>query len=189
MTDLTTTRFRRVVTPGSFLPTWRKTPILTFVTIEYLFDRNQQWELSISGVEGPTRNGDAYGGCGQCRDLPIEIYADGWDADMVDRLRDIWKRWHLNGMRAGSPNQEEWMRANPYDRDRHGSDHYAWVTGALAQAGLNPDPNYARGVDGRPYSYGSAWLYEPVPAEVLQWLNDLPAAIRPHPWGDTDMEA
>ena len=86
--------------------------------------------------------------------------------------------------------------------------HYEKVSAALAAVGLNPDPNFlhptksrdmviARGVGADsyieripvfdvPYSYGHAWLYEEVPADVLEWLYHLPPAVKPHPWGDTD---
>lgn len=170
----------RVVTPG-------RTPDgdLLFVTIQWQHERNQMWELSLCGVEGPKANGNCAGGAGQCGIDEDFAPGDYWDDQMVGRLRDIWDRWHLNGMRPGSPNQEDWKRANPYDRDRHGHDHYAWVTGALTQAGLNPDPNFAR-ADGKPYRYGSAWLYEEVPADVLEWLYHLPPAVTDHQWGDRD---
>lgn len=34
------------------------------------------------------------------------------------------------------------------------------------------------------YKYGSAWLHEDVPPEVLEWLQGLPDADRPNPWRD-----
>ena len=39
---------------------------------------------------------------------------------------------------------------------RYGFDHHEWAKYWLTQAGLQPDPNYIR--DGKPYSYGSAWV-------------------------------
>ena len=30
------------------------------------------------------------------------------DFDLVIKLRDIWRRWHLNDMRAGCPHQRDW---------------------------------------------------------------------------------
>jgi hypothetical protein len=173
--------WRRVVTPG----TTRDGSL--FVTIELHDLRNPGIggpELSITGVAGPKRNGDAQGSCGQCGDYLTEgctpETGSGWDAEMVARLGEVWARWHLNGMTAGSPAQEQFLRDHPYDRERDGSDHYGWACKVLADAGLNPDPAH----DG--YRYGSAWLYEAVPVEVLDWLRGLPVAVRSHPWGDTD---
>lgn len=61
--------------------------------------------LSITGVEGPKRNGDCYGSCGQIdmHEWQILELAPGWTLDMVARFRAIWNEWHLNDMRAYSP--------------------------------------------------------------------------------------
>ena len=39
---------------------------------------------------------------------------------------------------------------------RYGFDYHEWAKYWLTQAGLQPDPNYIR--NGKPYSYGSAWV-------------------------------
>jgi hypothetical protein len=183
--------WRRVVTPGT-TPDGR-----IFVTIEYHDQRNPQHgpELSIVSVTGPKSNGNATGGCGQNRgDLAkIVTYGTGWNAETVARLAEIWQRWHLNGMRAGSPAQEQHLRDHPYDRDQHGPNHFTWARDTLTAAGLQPDPNHttptsADEVPAQGYSYGTAWLYEELPADVLDWLRRLPGADRPHPWGDEDYE-
>ena len=204
MNDITTTRFRRVVRPGSTLD-YREKPMDVYVTIDYQYDRNQMWELSITGVEGPTKNGDARGSGGAMVDrLDISGYAPGWNRQMVDRLRAIAQRWHLNGMRAGSPRQEEYLRAFPVTVT-YPESHLDKARQALRGVGLEPDPGFMHPYRTRarttisaangivvdevadvPYSYGSAWLHEPVPAEVLQWLHDLPATDKPHPWGEGD---
>lgn len=95
-----------------------------FCKIKYKDDN-----LSISGVVGPMRNGDALGSSGQIdmdfahRDpkdndrrttepiKPEEItFAPGWDAEKWLDFLDIWKRWHLNDMKAGCKHQTgpEW---------------------------------------------------------------------------------
>lgn len=127
--------------------------------------------LSISGVEGPTRNGNCKGACGQIvmHEWGISEYAPGWSSELESRLRDIWDKWHLNDMKAGSPAQQAWLAANPIS-DR--LNHYKKACHGLADAGLNPDPGYLH--NGKPYRYGSAWLREEVPAEVLDFLRSLP---------------
>ena len=57
--------------------------------------------LSITGVEGPTPNGNARGGCGQIdmHEWNFSEYAPGWDAEKVARFREIWHNWHMNGAR------------------------------------------------------------------------------------------
>lgn len=39
---------------------------------------------------------------------------------------------------------------------KYGFDHHEWAKYWLTKSGLQPDPNYLR--DGKPYSYGSAWV-------------------------------
>jgi hypothetical protein len=60
---------------------------------------------------------------------------------------------------AGSPAQEKFIR----DTSLTGS--YVATKAALAAAGLDPDPSHLH--NGQPYSYGSAWLREKLPADVL----------------------
>lgn len=222
MTDTETrtvanTAWKRIVTPGTYRMDWwhgGRRDIRVFVEIEYRFERNQRWELSLTGVEGPKANGDCVGSCGQItvsnKRLEYDRFmpAPGWNRGMIDRLAEIWDRWHLNGMRAGSPAQSAYLREHPYDREVDGPSHYDWAERTLRAAGLEPDPNFfhptksrdriiARGsgadayieripVFDVPYSYGSAWLYEEVPADVLQWLYDLPEKAWDYPWNGYD---
>lgn len=139
-----------------------------FCKIEYKAGR-----LSITGVEGPKRNGDAIGGCGQIimREWGIKTYAPGWTAQLEAEFRTVWDKWHLNGMQAGSPAQTAYLDANPITV-KYPESHYDRVCASLAAAGLNPDPNYIH--NGKPYEYGSAWLSVDVPADVLEFLHALP---------------
>lgn len=70
---------------------------------------------------------------------------------------------HLNGMNVGTPAQNEALR-------ECASQDFSERCAFLAARGLNPDPN---GPDGKPYRYGSAWLYAPIPADDLAAINDL----------------
>lgn len=67
----------------------------------------------MTGVVGPLKCGDAVGSCGQCSDALLHAdrkLMQGWTSEMVGTLYDVWDRWHLNDMRAGSPRQEELLR-------------------------------------------------------------------------------
>lgn len=63
--------------------------------------------LSLVGVIGPKKNGDARGSSGQIRDELQELtdYSEGWDAERVRELVLVWRRWHLNDMRPGCVHQ------------------------------------------------------------------------------------
>lgn len=63
--------------------------------------------LSISGVIGPKRNGNAKGSCGQCVDEIRNGMPDsGWNQEMLNRFCDIWNEWHLNDMRPYCQHQK-----------------------------------------------------------------------------------
>lgn len=75
-----------------------------FVTVEWDGTR-----LSISGVEGPMRNGDCKGSAGQCLEVlgRLTSLGEGWGSHPVTagRLAYLWERWHLNDMRPGCEHQ------------------------------------------------------------------------------------
>lgn len=161
-------KWARVVVPTQFLDhrdEWH--PV--FVTIRWEAPR-----LSFTGVEGPKDNGNCAGGAGQIV-LESEHPAPGWEAEDVERLNEVWRRWHLNDMNAGSPAQEEWVREHKHEFPGWPMSFYDWACEQLAAAGLHPDP------DG--YRYGSAWLSEDVPDDILDYLWSLPNTLRAHPWG------
>jgi hypothetical protein len=72
--------------------------------------------LSITGVEGPKRNGDCMGSCGQIVMSPCTVtdYAPGWDAEKVGKLWQVWDRWSGNDKRPGCEHQ----RAEGLDASR-----------------------------------------------------------------------
>lgn len=98
---------------------------------------------------------------GQCVDTVAAFFPHNKKAQ---RMVEIWKRWHLNDLTAGSPAQEAWLREHRDEFPGYPVSHYTWVAEQLAAAGLNPDPNYL--YKGQPYKYGHAWLKEELPAEV-----------------------
>ena len=146
-----------------------------FAKVEYKDGR-----LSISGVEGPKRNGDSKGSCGQIvmsyKEYDPRGYASiaditpapGWDSSTVKSFLDIWDRWHLNNLNAGSKVQEEWLRNNPipYEEYAYPESYYKVASAKLAEANLNPDPEG--------YKYGHAWKMEELPQTVHARLTRFP---------------
>lgn len=123
--------------------------------------------LSITGVVGP--RGYSCDSCGQIVDELVEVnLAKDWDISTRDKFINVWKEWHLNDMKAGSPRQEafikEWAKKHPYD--------YTEVCKALEEAGLLIDMEYI--YNDKPYKYGTSWLRIEVPADVLKFLSELP---------------
>lgn len=155
----------KIVRIGSAMTYFGRSARSVFCTINIVNGR-----LSITGVEGPLSNGDCVGGCGQIQgSIPKYIdditFAPGWNKELLTKFLSVWKRWHLNDMRAGSQVQEDWLRANPISF-QYPQTHYDTASAALTAAGLNPD------ADG--YKYGHAWKYEQLPDDVVQFLQALP---------------
>ncbi len=92
---------------------------------------------------------------------------------LAQRILAVWRDWHLNDMRTGSPAQQAWLRANPVTAV-YPESHYEKASAALAEVGLNPDPGHLH--NGKPYKYGNAWLLEEIPAEIVaeieSWFAD-----------------
>lgn len=64
--------------------------------------------LHITGVVGPRSNGDCYT-CGQCYEEMLHGVAnEGWTADALYKLLDIWQRWHMNDMKPYCAHQVDW---------------------------------------------------------------------------------
>lgn len=129
------------------------------------FHRNQadvEWELTDDGcfsASGHIWNGrhtDILAG-GQMIDVLVKLFPND---KKLKRIHSIWERWHLNDMRAGSPNQEMFLRHYPDVHD------YTARCELLSVAMLQPDNEYIH--NGKPYRYGSAWLKEELPKEVIE---------------------
>ena len=142
-------------------------------------------KLSISGVEGPLKNGEALGSCGQ---IDMHLTADNvdpaenWDKEKISKFLQIWGEWHLNDMNAGSPAQTAHLKQFARDAYREAgfSSYYDWAKTELETAGLQPDTSHPK--DGAAYSYGSAWLSVNVPKDVLTFLSGLPDTDKTPAW-------
>lgn len=102
-------------------------------------------------------NRSDYVACGQIID-EINEYIK---TPLVNRICEIWKRYHLNDMECGTKTQseaiEKWEAAgNKYD--------YTQACIYLKSIGLYED---------RGYIYGSDWLYAPIPSGVLNEIEKI----------------
>jgi len=152
-----------------------------FVSVEF----DKEGELHMTGVVGPKANGDARGSCGQCIDSvrACKPLAPFTEADR-DWLVVTWERWHLNHMKAGCEHQraEQWDKL-PIDPNKPlnaygkhcGQDGpttwnmLSWVTRRDHPQGLLSEPCPTCG-----YKWGTAWLKESVPIDVIERLRSLP---------------
>jgi hypothetical protein len=213
-----------------------------FVEVKYSNDGR----LSMTGVVGPRSNGDCAGSCGQIN-MGMKVdelrLAPGWTGGQLQRLFEVWDRWHLNDMRAGCEHQREtWNPSEKLEVVSYGltTEAYRLRERALAkaaQAGLDgnaaqlsdteralasmddwykdrhepPDADsplsgcyevkkretksagwvianeHPRGILIKPcdvcgYRYGTKWLREEVPADVLDFLRSLPVTDKRPAW-------
>lgn len=114
--------------------------------------------LSITGNVWNARKTDCYLG-GQCREELVKLLRGN---SLFQEISAVWDKWHLNDMHAGTPKQEEVLAAHKAEWD--GKDHYDWACEMLEVEGLLVD-------DG--HKYGSKWLKQELPAEVVQFVVGL----------------
>lgn len=133
-------------------PSYREHPI--FCKIVFNGGR-----LSITGVVGPSIGGHCKGSCGQIVD-EVERGCPqlGFESGVLERFCAIWREWHLNDMRAGNASQRAFLRGRRYK-------DYSEACELLAEVGLLVESGYR---------YGTAWLREEVPLEVVEFLRSLP---------------
>lgn len=104
-------------------------------------------ELSIQGEHyAPYDRRNDPSSCGQIRGSLAEITepAPGWTLAEIAELATIWDRWHLNTMRAACAHMPD---------DAHAS----WDRGERVEC-----------TAGSGYTYGRAWLTEPLPDDVAE---------------------
>ena len=119
----------------------RKTVNLTPTAQPYYFELTAQ----------ATIKGSTYGESGgQCLDAIRELWGPVLPPD-VARVIELWERWHMNGLKAGTAKQEEALKDCPHK-------NYTDACVFLRGLGLYED---------RGYRYGSSWLVEELPPEVI----------------------
>jgi hypothetical protein len=107
--------------------------------------------LSIMGGIWNTHRTDYVTG-GQCVDTLQKYLGHN---RKFRQIAEIWRRWHLNDMRAGTREQTAIVATMP--PVVYPASHYEEACKLLDSRGLLID---------RGYRYGSAWLVEPLPPEV-----------------------
>lgn len=119
------------------------------MTVEIRWDpRGPVGKLAITGAEYRGR-ADVGGGQNLGTLRRVDRAGQGLTLADLQTLADVWARWHLNTARSACAHQT--ARGETYG------------THPMAEC---PDCGYL---------LGSKWLAEPVPRDVLKWLDTLPA--------------
>lgn len=94
---------------------------------------------------------------GQCLDTLVPYLKNN---ELFMKIHRLWKLYHLNNMKAGTPKQEaaveEYLKDHKYD--------YKEVCDYLESINLLEDNGY---------KYGTSWLYEPIPENDLEEIRKL----------------
>lgn len=114
---------------------------------------------------------------GQCLDTIIQYKDQLNDLDTFDTIYEIGKKYHLNSMHAGTPEQEkaveEWKSAgNRYD--------YTAICEMLKEKGLY-EVNFTgltigKRFNNEPYKYGQGWVIQELPEDVLCKIRNMISA-------------
>lgn len=117
--------------------------------------------LSIVGTVRFGIRGGEVGG--QCVSTVREIWGH---IPEVAELCDLWERWHLNDLTAGTSKQMKVIRK--LGECPVPSDWYPWACLSLKSNDLLVD---------RGYTFGHEWLYEVLPAKVVTRIKTLAKKI------------
>lgn len=138
-----------------------------------LRDRDGYTELAIQGSVWKPGRGDIVSG-GQNYETIAELFPR---SPKVQRIVEVWKRWHLNGMKAGCEHQraEGWDKrpidpskpTHTYGLHFEGQKSPSWNLLGWVRPAEHPD-----GLLGKPcpvcgYRYGTEWKHEPLPQEII----------------------
>lgn len=80
--------------------------------------------------------------------------------DNQRKLLEIWRHWHLNGMNAGTPEQDKALEERPNPPTTRS---YEENCAYLKSIGL-----YEVEYQGKPYKYGHGWIHKDLPDDFLE---------------------
>lgn len=152
---------------GGYLPVW--------ITVEFGPDRLNPGKpgpvLSITGAIGRQSFGQIDMSFEGKYAYRIAHFTPAWDHARFSTLRRVWSRWHLNGMRAGTPDQTDAIRTF-LKGTQYPEGDYTHQCAYLASLDLLIDAyDYGDGSGYWPYKYGSAWLFALVPQAAIDFLR------------------
>jgi len=171
-------------------------PVTVKLELKPLIEESRHWvtlekvtkgyRFSASGEVWMRSRKDIYTG-GQILDELPKLYSES-DKVIPPKLKKIirlWKKYHLNYLKAGTKKQEEWFqnkknlaklvaKATEFDLDHskpsynkpHSSTDYHVIKAVMDEDSI---------LDDRGYIYGTDWLYMPIPDEdseqIIKLLN------------------
>jgi len=94
-----------------------------------------------------------------------------------EKLLDIWDNYHLNDMKAGTARQNEIIEKHKDEQKYKKYDQFLDRPKAILEDhDAQPDLE-TKGFGDEGYSYGSSWLYEPLPDDVVDFVKDFKSKL------------
>ena len=144
------------------------------ITIE-LREEDGKPVFSASGSVWNSEQTDIIMG-GQCLDEPI-ITEQLKENKTFEEILDLWHKYHLNDMHAGTYEQETCIKENQEERnliEKRLKRENKYISRYDVNCELLKKYNlYEVEVDGKPYKYGRSWLYWDIPNEDLFRIKKL----------------
>lgn len=130
-------------------------------------------EFTASGMIWNHKHTDCYTG-GQCLDTIAKYVRSA----RFREVYDLWKKYHLNGMHAGTPEQEAALTKYKAEIKRDGIlFDYRGACNFLESRGLLDVPFYGRTTSrewsGELYHYGSGWVIQDIPEADIERIKSL----------------
>lgn len=118
--------------------------------------------------------------CGQCFNDLLKDYPELGENEIFVEVHDLWSKYHLNDMRAGTPEQQaaikEW-REQGHKYDYNKACAYLKKIGLyevpVSTIDIKNNPYFADKDPNSMYRYGNAWLKEEVPKKDVLRIESL----------------
>lgn len=134
-------------------------------SIEYKNGDKTEPVFSASGHVWNSKNTDIVLG-GQCLDELNECpFLKG--NKTFQKIYRFWRLYHLNDMNAGTPEQMKCINDHKAEINEEDGFYYKEFN-LLKKYGLD-----VVNLNGKPYEYGTAWLYRPIPKNDLNEILEL----------------
>ena len=146
-------------------------------------DTDKGPELSMCGNVWRNDRRDILSGGQNIDHIADDIATWSIPREQFTRMQEVWKAWHLNGMKAGCEHQraEGWADrpidptkpTNTYGKHFAGQRQDSWNMLAWVSRKEHPEGLLSHPCPTCGYKYGTAWLHDALPdaivAEVRSW--------------------
>lgn len=133
------------------------------LTLRESEDERRDVEFSACGGVWNSRMTD-YQMCGQCLDIVSSRVCE--NRKLWTELKEIWKKWHLNDCKAGTPEQYDLL--SEHFREQGGRTKWEDEVAYLKSVG-----KYEVEWKGKTVRWGERYVYWEIPGEILERFREI----------------